>query len=91
MGFAKPINLEYRNLMDAQGESLLQDENNEEVVALISLQRILEKIAVFHRYKDIDPHDPNRSLTAEMNVQIFQSEVDQWRLSTREQTRSLRV
>ena len=91
MGFAKPNHLEYRNLMTAQGESLLQEEAQEEVTALITLQRLTDKINVFHREKSIDAHDPNHSITAEMNVQMFQSELDQWKLSTRDRVRNLRT
>jgi len=91
MGFAKPIHLEYRNLMDTQGESLLRDETQEEVIVLIALQRLTEKIASFYWGKKIDPQDPNHSLSAEMNVQLFQSELDRWRLNTPEQIRNLRV
>ena len=77
--------------MDVQGESLLQDEAQEEVTALITLQRLAEKISVFHRGRKIDAHDPNHSLAAEMNVQAYQNELDQWRLSTKDQVRHLRA
>lgn len=91
MGFSKPNNLGYHNLMDVQGESLLQDEAREEVIALIALQRHAEKVSVFYRGKVIDPHDPNHSVIADMNVQTFQNELEQWRLITRNEIRNLRA
>ena len=88
MGFQKPNNMQYRNLMDDLGESLLLDEPSDDLVALVGMQRLSENIAAFHRSKDLDVNDP---ITAEMNAQIFQSELNTWRAKTSDEVRSLRT
>ncbi|KAH8587721.1 hypothetical protein B0O99DRAFT_391680 [Bisporella sp. PMI_857] len=90
MGFQKPNHLQYRNLMGAQGESLLQSEHQAEVIALIIIQRLTEKIANFHRERHVDPDDPNRIVNAEISLQIFHSELDQWRLPPPTETQNMR-
>lgn len=88
MGFQKPNNLEYRNLMDTHGESLLNNEDASEIVALVNLQRLAEKISAFHRGKDLETND---AVTAEMNAQIFQSELENWKNYTPVAVKSLRM
>ncbi|KAH8591825.1 hypothetical protein B0O99DRAFT_266476 [Bisporella sp. PMI_857] len=89
MGFQKPNHLQYRNLMDAQGEFLLQDEHQTDVIALVTIQRIIERISIYHREKEIDPNDVNRLVNAEISVQIFYNELEQWQLSTPDETRNI--
>jgi hypothetical protein len=91
MGFQKPNNLQYRNLMDAHGESLLQTKASKEVSSLVKLQRLAERIAELHTIKQPlnEPHI--NSLTAEMNIQIFLNEVNEWRRTTPEETKNLRM
>jgi hypothetical protein len=91
MGFQKPNNLQYRNLMDTHGESLLQTEASNEVTSLVKLQRLAERIAELHTTKQpvYEPH--MNSLTAEMNIQIFSNEVHEWRRATPEETKNLRM
>ena len=91
MGFQKPNNLQYRNLMDVHGESLLQNEVSNEVASLVKLQRLAERIAELHTTKQpvYDPH--MNSLTAEMNVQIFLNEVQEWRRVTTDEIKSHRM
>jgi hypothetical protein len=88
MGFQKPNNMHYRNLMDELGKSLLQDEPSSDLVALVGMQRLSENIAAFHRSKDLGVNDP---IAAEMNAQIFQNELNAWRTKTSDEVRSLRT
>ncbi|TVY94479.1 hypothetical protein LAWI1_G001210 [Lachnellula willkommii] len=81
-GFGKPNNLRYSNVMDVHGESLLDDELLAPVHSMVRLRRLNEKITELHANKQLsdDPHLD--SLNAELNVQIFTSELQQWRDST---------
>jgi hypothetical protein len=45
LGFQKPNNLRYRNLMDSHGQALMQDETSAEIASLVKLQRLAERVA----------------------------------------------
>jgi hypothetical protein len=88
MGFQKPNNMQYRDLMDELGESILQAEPSSDLTALVRLERLAETIAVFHRSKDFDKNDP---IAAEMNAQMFRNELQAWREGTLSEVRALRT
>lgn len=77
--------------MDVHGESLLDEELLVPVHSMVRLRRLNEKITELHANKQLsdDPHLD--SLNAELNVQIFTSELQQWRDSTPEEISSLRT
>jgi hypothetical protein len=91
MGFQKPNNLHYRNLMDTVGESLLKDENSTEIYSLVRLQRLAEKIATHHLAKQPAPNPEMECLNDEVNIQIFLNELNDWRNSTSEDIKNLRT
>lgn len=86
MGFQKPNNLQYRNLMDSYGMSLLQSGFPDEINALVKLQYLTERIADLHKSKETVSFD----LTSDMNIQIFLNELQEWRARTPAKIRSLR-
>ena len=91
MGFQKPNDIRYRKLMESNDQILLQDERSEEVASLVQLQRLAERVAESH--SAIEPAgDPQmEAITAEVNAQMFQNELDQWRGSTPDVIRNLRT
>ncbi|TVY30151.1 hypothetical protein LHYA1_G001118 [Lachnellula hyalina] len=88
-GFGKPNNLRYSNVMDVYGESLMDEELLAPVYSMVRLRRLNEKITELHASKQLsdDPHLD--SLNAELNVQIFTNELQQWRDSIPDEIRSL--
>lgn len=88
MGFQKPNNMQYKDLMDDLGKSILQAEPSSDLTALVRLERLAERIAVFHRSRDFDNNDP---IGAEMNAQMFRNELQTWRESTLSEVRALRT
>lgn len=91
MGFQKANNMHYRNLMDSRGESLLQDEDSPDIYSIVKLQRLSEKVAESYSYSATDTGgagtDPFKD---EVNIQIFYSELQDWRRSTTDLFRNLR-
>lgn len=86
LGFQKPNNMQYRDLMDELGQSILQTEPSSDLTALVSLERLAETIAVFHRSKDMDTKDP---ILADANAQMFQNELQAWKANTLADIRTL--
>ena len=76
--------------MDAHGESLMDDERLTPVYSLVKLQRLNERISELHKNKELteDPH--LNSLNAELNVQIFMNELQEWRGSIPDEMSTLR-
>jgi hypothetical protein len=90
LGFQKPAELRYRNLMDSHGQSLVQGESSSEISSLIRLQRLAERIAEVHS-SDEPKGDPQmEALNAEVNIQMFQHELQEWRISTSTAIKNLR-
>ena len=96
MGFQKPNNLHYQNLMDNdKGEALLHHENHgnlssTDITSLAKLQHFMEKIIQFHMSKQYDANEfQDNSLAAEMNIQLSLSELDEWRRNTPDGVRNL--
>ena len=77
--------------MDVYGESLMDEELLAPVYSMVRLRRLNEKITELHASKQLsdDPHLD--SLNAELNVQIFTNELQQWRDSIPDEIRSLRT
>ncbi len=90
MGFQKPNNLHYRNLMDEHGASLVNSEHSEEINSLVKLQRFVEKIRDLHTAKQPSGDPQTEALDAEVNIQVFLNELEQWRMTTTELTKNLR-
>ncbi|RDL30129.1 uncharacterized protein BP5553_10407 [Venustampulla echinocandica] len=89
MGFQKPNNLPYRNLMDIHIQTPTKDENTAVVYSLIKLQRLTERISEVYETKTwaADPH--TGAFHAELNIQIFLNELQEWRNSTSDEIRNL--
>jgi hypothetical protein len=87
MGFQKPNNLRYRNLMDTYGISLLERDCPDEIYALVKLLHLIERIAGVQRMKATGSFD----LTNDMNIQIFMNELQEWRASTSIEIRNRRT
>ena len=96
MGFQKPNNLHYRNLMDERGEALLQHEthggySSNDITSLVKLQHLTERIGEVHSSKAPSTSDhQDGSLIAEMNIQMFLSKLNEWRTNTSDEIKSLR-
>ncbi|KUJ19262.1 uncharacterized protein LY89DRAFT_731670 [Mollisia scopiformis] len=88
-GFQKPNNLQYQSLMDVHGEVLMLDEHSPEIYSLVKLQRIAEKIMMWHSSKQPAGDSQMDALNAEVNIQIFLNELNEWRHSTNDVIRNL--
>lgn len=79
--------------MDSHGQSLLQGESLAEISSLVKLQRLAQRIAEVHSSYDREPNaDPQmEALNAEVNIQMFQHEVHEWRKSVSLSIRNLRT
>jgi len=91
MGFQKPNDIRYRKLMESNDQILLQDERSEEVASLVQLQRLAERVAEFHSAIEATEDPQMATITAEVNTRIFRNELDQWRSSTPDVIRNLRM
>jgi len=91
LGFQKPPELSYRNLMCSHGQSLLQDESSVEISSLVKLQRLAQRIADVHSSYEPKGDPQMETLNAEVNIQMFQHEVQEWRQSTSTLVRNLRT
>lgn len=87
MGFQKPNNLQYRNLMDTHGLSLLQHDNSDEIYSLVKLTHLMERIDGAHKMKE----KASYNLAADMNIQIFLNELQEWRATTATEVRNMRT
>lgn len=87
MGFQKPNNLQYRNLMDTRGMSLLHNNCPDEIYSLVRLQHLEERITHLYRSKARTPFD----VTSDLNIQIFLNELQEWRARTPLEIRNLRT
>jgi hypothetical protein len=77
--------------MDSHGQSLVQDEGSAEISSLVKIQRLAERIAEVHS-SDEPRGDPQmEALNAEVNIQMFQHELQEWRDSTSPSIRNLRM
>lgn len=90
MGFQKANVMHYRNLMDSRGESLLQDEDAPDIYSIVKLQRLSEKIAESYSYSATDTRASTDPFKDEVNIQVFHSELQDWRRSTSDFFRNIR-
>lgn len=96
MGFQKPNNLHYRNLMDDRGETLLQKESHggsssNGITSIVRLQHLTERIREFHTSRSTATDHQEASLVAEMNAQMFLNELQEWRTTTAAEIQNLRT
>lgn len=91
LGFQKPNNLHYRNLMDDHGRALVQDESSAEISSLVKLQRLAERVAEIHSSKESNGDAQREALTAEVNIQMLLNELQEWRRSTPDAIRNMRT
>ncbi|KAF4635325.1 hypothetical protein G7Y89_g2780 [Cudoniella acicularis] len=89
MGFQKPNAMQYRNLMDLHGQSLLEDEGPTEIQSLLKLQRLAERIVELHQSKQTTSDSYMDTFNSEVNVQIFINELQEWRDSTPQEIKNL--
>ncbi|KAG9234968.1 hypothetical protein BJ875DRAFT_460185 [Amylocarpus encephaloides] len=88
MGFQKPNNLQYRNLMDAHGRFLIEENQATDIYILIKSQHLMERIAAIHAAKQPGlPHVD--AVNVEMNAQMFLNELQSFKDSTPDAVRSL--
>jgi hypothetical protein len=85
--FQKP-NIQYRNLMDAHGESLLREEESIEIYSIVKLQRLSEKMLEFFTRETVSSRaDFNED---EIHIQMFLAELQDWQRSTSDFFRNIR-
>jgi hypothetical protein len=77
--------------MDIHGQSLLLEESSAEISSLVKLQRLAERIAEVHSSNEPKGDPQMEALNAEVNIQIFQHEIQEWRNSTSAPIRNLRT
>lgn len=78
--------MQYRNIIDSRGISLLQDECPEDAFALVKILNLIERISNLTR-----PKDGSFNPKSEMNVQMFTNELLDWRATTSPEIRNLRM
>jgi len=91
LGFQKPNNLRYRNLMDTHGQALVQDESSAEISSLVKLQRLAERVAEIHSTKEFIGDPQIQAVSAEVNVQMLLNELQEWQRSTPDVIRNMRM
>lgn len=94
MGFQKPNNLHYRNLLDARGEAFLQDESHgcfssNDITSLVKLQHLTEQIGEVHASKSATSDYQDASLITDMNIQMFLNELEEWKTTTSAEIQNL--
>ncbi|KAG0647752.1 Transcription factor himD [Hyphodiscus hymeniophilus] len=96
MGFQKPNNLHYRNLMNDRGEALLQHETDgnftsNDITSLVKLQHLTERIGEVHQMSRSQAGDEVQDgcLLTVMNIQMFLNELQEWRTTTSAEIQSL--
>ncbi|KAH8805558.1 hypothetical protein F5884DRAFT_860163 [Xylogone sp. PMI_703] len=80
-GFGKPKVLQDMDVLEYHCRSLLKDGFGTVPISLIKLQLIAEKMYHYVSIKSPDDSDMN-SLYADINVELLQSELEEWRKST---------
>ena len=90
MGFQKPNNLHYPNLLNSHSCDYLSENDSTIFCSLVKLTHLMEKIASFHENKQPTGDSHIEALNAEMSVQIFGNELRDWRAGVTEEVMSLR-
>lgn len=86
MGFQKPNYVQYRNLMDGHGMTLLHGVCPEDIFALVKLLHLIERIATVFRSIKNPTFDPNNDMT----IQVFLNELQELRGSISPEVRNMR-
>ncbi|RDW65554.1 hypothetical protein BP5796_10246 [Coleophoma crateriformis] len=85
LGFHKTNNFKYTDLMTTHAEALMRDEvpSDTSLYAMLRLQRLTERVGETSSATKPPVFDPiTVSLSFEMNVQIFQNELQEWKATT---------
>jgi hypothetical protein len=77
--------------MDSHGQNLVQDESSAEISSIVKIQRLAERIAEVHSSYEPKGDSQMEALNAEVNIQMFQHELQEWRDSTPTPIRNLRM
>ena len=91
LGFQNHPELRYCKLMDSYGQSLVLHESSAEISSLIKLQRLSKRIAEAHSSEEPQGDPQMEALNSEVNIQMFQYELQEWRNSTPLLIRNLRT
>jgi hypothetical protein len=93
LGFQKPHNIQYPNLMDRNGTSLLNLEPCEEITSLVTLQCLNERISEFLKNVETAPNSEFGidDMDREMHIQIFVNEYQEWNIRTPDDIKNLRA
>ncbi|KAI9055633.1 hypothetical protein LZ554_000577 [Drepanopeziza brunnea f. sp. 'monogermtubi'] len=90
MGWRKPNNRHYRDLLDHHSPDLMHEELQTEIGSLVRLQRLSERIGETNSPNTSSAQDPQtEALTAEVNIQVFLHELQDWQACTSEAIQSL--
>jgi hypothetical protein len=90
MGFQKPNNMQYRNLMDQYGETLMYGEEPSEIHSLVKLRRFSERIFELHSVPKTAEGLHEDTFMAEVNTQVFKGELENWRATTLDVIKNIR-
>lgn len=82
LSFQKHPELRYCKLMDSYGQSLVLQESSAEISSLIKLQRLSKRIAEAHSSEEPQGDPQMEALNSEVNIQVYQYELQEWRNST---------
>jgi hypothetical protein len=77
--------------MDSHGQALVQDESSAEIASLVKLLRLAERIVETHASKESTGDPQMEALTAEVNIQMFLNELQEWRRSTPDIVKNMRM
>lgn len=69
----------------------LDEEEQVDVRALVNIHRLMERISIVHSKKLEGSEDLGFGLSPDLNVQIFNNELDEWRRITPDSVRNLRT
>ncbi|EKD21312.1 hypothetical protein MBM_00425 [Drepanopeziza brunnea f. sp. 'multigermtubi' MB_m1] len=90
VGWRKPNNRHYRDLLDNHSPELMHEELQTEIGSLVRLQRLSERIGETNSPNTSSAQDPQtEALTAEINIQVFLRELQDWQACTSEAIKSL--
>ncbi|CZS93246.1 uncharacterized protein RAG0_03616 [Rhynchosporium agropyri] len=81
-GFRKPNNGNYRDLLDKDGEGVMQEEFLSEIGSTVKLQRLCEQIGDVNALPRLDVSPQMEALNDEVNIQMFLGQLHEWQYST---------
>jgi hypothetical protein len=77
--------------MGSHGQRLLKNESSAEISSLITLHYLLLRIADVHSSYEPTEDLQMETLKAEVNIQMFQHEIQEWRTSVPMSIRNMRT